>query len=243
MPVNYRAVAIEVGDAVKYDATINEINRHAGAIFRFQRETFANESITSERAKLVQDWILTLARQRMTADERDRQLTQFCLKLAPPQTQDRIRRILIDSGVARNVVNQENVELFAARDFHASVVQHARNLFLQANYFHAVFEAAKAYNAEVRRKAQSTKDGQALMLEVLGSEKGVLKITACMTDTDRNVQDGVKFLSAGLMQAVRNPTAHEPALDWPIAREDCLDILSFVSFLFRQIDKAVYYKP
>jgi hypothetical protein len=44
------------------------------------------------------------------------------------------------------------------------------------------------------------------------------------------------------MQAIRNPTAHEPALDWPISREDCLDILSFLSFLFRALDKAVYFK-
>jgi uncharacterized protein (TIGR02391 family) len=80
------------------------------------------------------------------------------------------------------------------------------------------------------------------MLDVLGAEKGVLKITPCISDTDRNVQDGVKFLSAGLMQAIRNPTAHEPALDWPICREDALDILSFLSFLFRQLDKATYVK-
>lgn len=71
---------------------------------------------------------------------------------------------------------------------------------------------------------------------------GVLKITACKTETDKNVQEGIKFLSAGLMQAMRNPTAHEPALDWPISKEDCLDMLSFLSYLFRQLDKAVYYK-
>jgi hypothetical protein len=54
------------------------------------------------------------------------------------------------------------------------------------------------------------------MLDVWGPEKVVLKITPCATQTDKNVQDGVKFLWAGLMQAVFNPTAHEPALDWPI---------------------------
>jgi hypothetical protein len=45
------------------------------------------------------------------------------------------------------------------------------------------------------------------------------------------------------MSAIRNPTAHEPAVDWPIDLVDCLDILSFISFLFRQLEKAVYYKP
>lgn len=139
-------------------------------------------------------------------------------------------------------MNQENLRLCAGRQFHPVVVQHARQLFLQGNYFHAVFEAAKAYNAEVKKKAKSTKDGQALMLDVLSVDKGVLKITACVTESDRHVQDGVRFLSAGLMQGIRNPTAHEPAQEWPISREDCLDILSFIAFLCRQIDKATYYK-
>ena len=77
------------------------------------------------------------------------------------------------------------------------------------------------------------------MLAVWGADSGVLKVTACTTDTDKNVQDGIKFLSAGLMRAIRNPTAHEPALHWPITEQDAVDILSFISFLFRQLDKAV----
>jgi uncharacterized protein (TIGR02391 family) len=81
------------------------------------------------------------------------------------------------------------------------------------------------------------------MLEVWSADKGVLKVTPCRTDTDRNVHDGIKFLSAGLMQAIRNPHAHETALDWPISKEDAMDILSFISFLWRQLDKAVFYKP
>ena len=128
------------------------------------------------------------------------------------------------------------------RGFHAEVIKHARALYMDGHLFHAVFEAAKAYNKAVREKAQSTKDGQSLMLEVWGWDKGCLKITACQTDTDKKVQDGVKFLSAGLMNAIRNPTAHEPAVDWPISLPDCLDILSFISFLYRQLDKAVYVK-
>ena len=129
-----------------------------------------------------------------------------------------------------------------SRSFHSEIVRHCKKLFIEGHYFHAVFEACKVYNKLVQSKANSNKDGQPLMLEVWGPEKGVLKITPCQTETDRNVQDGVKFLSAGLMQAIRNPTAHEPALDWPIEKKDCLDLLSFLSFLFRKLDDAIYYK-
>jgi uncharacterized protein (TIGR02391 family) len=240
---NYRTIAIEVGDALKYDMSVNEVNRIAGALFRFSQEDFPNDSITSVRAQLVHDWILSLARQRMCDDERDTALSQFCLKIAPASHRDHIQQILTEAGIAQRSVNHENTRLFAGREFHSTVVKHSRQLVLQGNYFHAVFEVAKTYNAEVKRKAKSTKDGQSLMLDVLSAERGVLKITACVTETDRNVQDDVKFLSAGLMQAIRNPTAHEPALDWLISREDCLDILSFISFLFRQLEKSTYYKP
>ena len=79
------------------------------------------------------------------------------------------------------------------------------------------------------------------MMEAL-SLNGVLKLNSGQSETERNIQDGTKFLSSGLMRAVRNPTAHEPALDWPINKQDCLYMLSMISFLFRQLDKAIYFK-
>lgn len=147
---NYRTIAVEVGDALKYDTTVNEVNRIAGAVFRFGRESFPNEAITSARAQLVHDWILSLAKQPMEVEQRNKLLVQFCLKITPDGLRDRVQRILSDAGVGRNIVNHENLQLFAGRGFHSTVVQHSRSLFLQGNYFHVVFEAAKAYNMEVR---------------------------------------------------------------------------------------------
>lgn len=242
MSVNYRLVAVQIGNALKYSTSVNEINRLAGAIFRFQRENFTNEAITSQRAQLIHDWILSLARQEMTADERNRLLVRFCQELATDENRKGIDTVLVNAGVSAEMINKQDYTLFLGRYFHSEVIKHSKDLFLQGNYFHAVFEACKAYNLLVKQKAQSVKDGAPLMLEVWGCEKGVLKITPCASQTDTDVQDGIKFLSAGIMQAIRNPTAHEPALLWPINKQDCLDILSFISFLFRQLDKAVYFK-
>jgi uncharacterized protein (TIGR02391 family) len=241
--MNYRLIAVQVGDLLKYSTTINEINRLGSAIFKFARESFPNDAITSQRAQLIHDWLLSLARQNISSDERTRLLIQFCHGLVNDDLLRQVDKILVDAGIPIEAVNKEDYVLFISRAFHEEVNKHSRDLFLQGNYFHAVFEACKVYNLLVKEKAQTGKDGAPLMLEVWGCEKGVLKITACTSQTDKDIQDGVKFLSAGLMQAIRNPTAHEPALLWPISKQDCLDILSFVSFLFRQLDKAVYYKP
>ena len=128
---------------------------------------------------------------------------------------------------------------FDARKFHPEVIAHSRDLFLKGHYFHAVFEAAKAYNAAVKMKSGLTElDGQALMNKVFSSQKPIIRITPCTTETEKNVQDGYRFIAAGLMSAVRNPTAHEPAMSFPIEREDALDILSLISYLFRWLDKT-----
>lgn len=65
---------------------------------------------------------------------------------------------------------------------------------------------------------------------------------AQITETERNEQEGIMHLSRGIMGAIRNLQAHEPALDWPITKEDALDLLSFLSFLFRKLDKTAYFK-
>jgi len=239
--VNYKLIATQIGDLLKWDTTINEINRIAKATLNFDASNFPNDSITSERAQIIYNWIMTLATKKMNNDERNKLLVKFCKEVAGTKYVDQVVKILEDNEVPYNIVYKDDLNLFLNRGFHAEVHKHSRKLFLQGNYFHAVFEAAKAYNYAVKEKSHSNKDGVALMMDVFNSKGGVLKVTKCVTETDINVQDGTKFLSSGLMQAIRNPTAHEPAVTWPISKQDCLDILSFISFLFRQLDNAYYY--
>jgi uncharacterized protein (TIGR02391 family) len=132
----------------------------------------------------------------------------------------------------------KNPEL-ARLNFHPEVARHAQELLVAGNYFHAVFEAVKAYDKAVRIRAKSSKHGTALMFEAF-SLKGPIKITPCITETDKNIQEGTMHLSVGLIRAVRDVTAHEPVADWPMSREDALTLLGLVSFLFRQLelDKA-----
>jgi uncharacterized protein (TIGR02391 family) len=238
--MNYRLVANQIGDLLKYETTINEISRAARSVFNFSKENFPNDAITSTRAKEFHDWVLTLAKQPMGNDERNNLLVQFISMITPEDYQSDVDKILKTAQISINVSGAISEE-FMARNFHEVIHQHCRKLFIQGNYFHAVFEAAKVYNKLVQRKSRSEKDGQALMLEVFSSN-GVLRLNSGRTQTEKNVQDGVKFLSAGLMQAMRNPTAHEPAQEWPISKEDCLNMLSFISYLLNQLDKSTYYK-
>ena len=134
----------------------------------------------------------------------------------------------------------EEATLFNSRKFHPDVKKHAQLLFLEGRHFHAVFECCKAFDKCVREKSKLDKHGFELMSASL-SPKGSLKLNTQRTETELNEQEGLMHLCMGLMRAIRNPESHEPELDWPITKEDALDILSLISFLYRQVDKTILY--
>lgn len=151
-------------------------------------------------------------------------------------------KIVVDNKADAVLRSRESEEakLFDSRGLHSEVKKHARLLFLEGHHFHAVFECCKAFDKYVREKSKLDKHGADLMSAAL-SLKGSLKLNSQRTETERNEQEGLMHLCMGLMRAIRNPESHEPELDWPITREDALDILSLISFLYRQVDKTVFY--
>jgi uncharacterized protein (TIGR02391 family) len=133
----------------------------------------------------------------------------------------------------------EDAKLFDSRSFHPEIEKHGQSLFLQRQYFHAVFECCKAFDKYVREKSKLDQlSGAGLMGTAFSLEKGRLRLNALQTQTERDEQEGLKHLCMGLVNAIRNPGGHEPALDRPMTREDALDILSLISFLYRQVDKT-----
>ena len=240
--MNIKLIAIQIGDILKNRKSVKEINRVAEAIFQFPCQEFPNESITSERAQLTYDWIMSLGYQPRFPGELEQPLIDFVKSLTHGEIdlQHTLLNILNDCGVDSVIDNEDILERFDSHQFHPVITDHCRDLYGERNYFHAVFEAAKAYNNLVKSKAQSLENGTQLMHRVWDARNGVLKVNSCTSETDRNVQDGIKFLSAGLMSVIRNPAAHEPALEWPVDEQDAIDILSLVSFLLRQYDKASY---
>jgi uncharacterized protein (TIGR02391 family) len=130
-------------------------------------------------------------------------------------------------------------KLFDSRNYHYEVRKHARDLFVDEKYFHAVFECCKAFDKYVQSKSLISASGFSLMSKALSIE-GPLKVNGQSTESEIDEQKGVMHLCMGLSSAVRNIKAHEPVLEWPITEEDALDILSLISFLWRKIDDSIY---
>jgi uncharacterized protein (TIGR02391 family) len=241
---NPKLAAINIGDSLKNDTTVNEISRTASGVFPFTREQFPSEAITSTRAALIYEWLMTLFKQECSDDEKRKLLRTFLHGITPVAKRPIVQEILQECGILLELKTvSEDEKEFDNRRFYAEINKHSRDLFLIGQHFHAVFEAAKAFNAAVKQKSGLLKlDGQGLMNKAFSSQTPLIKITRCTTETEKNIQDGYRFIADGLMSAIRNPTAHEPARSFPIGREDALDILSLISYLFRWLDKAVVQK-
>lgn len=95
----YKAVAIQAGDILKYSTSINEIDRAARSVFNFSCDHFPNESITSSRAQRIHDWVLSLSQQKLPEEERNRQLIRFLSFITPEDRKINVDNLLSDVGI------------------------------------------------------------------------------------------------------------------------------------------------
>ena len=109
---------------------------------------------------------------------------------------------------------------------------------MQANYFHAVFEATKGLAQRIRDMVSIEADGAALVDRVFSIERPLLAMNALQTETEKSLHKGFATLLKGCFGAVRNPLAHEPKILWE-GEDDAADYLSLISLLHRKLDDCV----
>ena len=138
------------------------------------------------------------------------------------------------------------------RHLHQTVKDASYSDYKNADFYRAVEEAIKRYQTKVQEKSGCNEDGQKLMLRVFGKDSSLLEVSSkykkqngsdFSTSTKENVEEGQKFMSAGMMSGVRNPIAHEEIAELRdsglFTENDCLDMLSLLSHLCRRLDDAI----
>ena len=74
---NFELIAIILGDELKYISSLKEIERIAKATLKIKYFEYYNENITSHRAQLVYDWIMSLANSGLPLEEKIRRCIYF----------------------------------------------------------------------------------------------------------------------------------------------------------------------
>lgn len=130
-----------------------------------------------------------------------------------------------------------HLDLFDRMAFHPEVVRASRSLFESGHYPQAIFEAYKALNNFVKGKSGvSHLDGQALMGQVFGTDEPTIRLNPLETKSDRDEQDGFKFLYMGAMTGIRNPKAHDSVQQRDPVR--ALKYLALASLLIERADEG-----
>ena len=123
------------------------------------------------------------------------------------------------------------------RKAHREVFKYCKAELLQNNYFHSVLEANKGLFQRIRDLSNIQTDGNTLIEQVF-STNPILIINNYQSTSEKNEHNGFCNLLKGLCAMFRNPTAHEPKVDWNISEHDALEILGIISYCHRRLDNA-----
>lgn len=124
------------------------------------------------------------------------------------------------------------------RKAHREIFKYCKAELLQNNYFHSVLEANKGLFQRIRDLSGVQTDGNALIEQVFSKSNPILIINKYQSPSELSEHNGFCNLLRGLCSMFRNPTAHEPKVDWEITEQDALEILGIISYCHRRLDNA-----
>lgn len=125
---------------------------------------------------------------------------------------------------------------FSELNIHPELTKGVGKLFQDGHYANAVEDACKILEAFVKmRSMRFDLSGTDLMHTVFSVKTPVIAFNELQTETDKSEQQGMMFLYAGAMLALRNPRAHSLKADDP---ENALDLILFISLLMKSLDNA-----
>jgi uncharacterized protein (TIGR02391 family) len=177
-----------------------------------------------------------------------------------PQHQDRYDRILTRRAAALlSIVNKydmlaketglENTQIVKKESmqgavrgldemqFHPKVIEVSKSLFETGHYSEAIFAAFKAVTNFVQKKTGSNLDGKTLMAQVFSETSPMIRLNQLKTPSDKDEQEGFKFLFMGAVVGIRNPKAHDNVKQVDPYRT--LEYLALASLLVKRVDEGV----
>lgn len=144
--------------------------------------------------------------------------------------------------VARKIINiptretEPSLHPFDSRNIHPQLPPKVKKLFDDGHFAEATYHAFKFLDKKVEKCSGLSDSGFSLMMNAFNHKNPKIQLTPLKTQSEKDEQEGYRFVFAGGVQAIRNPRAHEfNVVDDP---DTCLDHLSFVSLLLRRLEQS-----
>ncbi|MCG7877962.1 MAG: TIGR02391 family protein [Candidatus Thiodiazotropha taylori] len=125
---------------------------------------------------------------------------------------------------------------FDERNIHSAIEGTSKLLFDDGHYSQATFEAYKLLDREVANLAGVNTSGVKLMMKAFSEMSPLIRLNKLGNISERDEQEGYKFIFSGSLMAIRNPRGHETGLKE--SPTECLDHLSLASMLLRKLESA-----
>ncbi|PKL70665.1 MAG: TIGR02391 family protein [Methanomicrobiales archaeon HGW-Methanomicrobiales-1] len=227
--MNFKLIAIKLGEGLKYDTTVNDINRISSAIFDFSLKEYPHESITSVRSQLIYNWVMTLADNSMTDDKKIQLLGDFIKGLTPDNSP--LRTLIVDK---KAILSPDMWTLI-----HKDIQRVSQKKFIDGHYSDAVESAFKEVNTRVKKivrdKTSQEFDGVDLMNRAFSLGKPIIVLDDLSTDSGKDIQKGYLQIYSGSILGIRNPKAHA---NLTTSKENAIHFLFLASLLMIKIDDS-----
>lgn len=125
------------------------------------------------------------------------------------------------------------------RNVHPKIFEYCQPELLRDNYFHSVFEGVKSVADRLREITGLHADGNPLVDTAFSTTNPLIRINLLQNDTHRSEHLGLMNLCKSLFGLIRNPTAHQPQIKFPIHQEEALDLMILISYCHKRLDKAI----
>lgn len=144
-----------------------------------------------------------------------------------------IRKIPLDESLPRITVPPDKLlERLEKHDLVPEISSEPLELFRNGHFNEAVRKAAERYESKVQEVSAETRIGKDLMTHAFRDITHV-KIDGIKENNVNSFNEGFKFLSMGMMGAVRNIFSHGDEENR--APEECFEMLLFLNWLFRYV--------
>jgi len=100
-PINYELIALKLGDVLKWISSVKEIERIAKATLKIPKKTFPHENITSERAQIVYDWIMSIGSSALPEEEKKNRVATFVRAMLSDESHKARKEIMQLLGVSK----------------------------------------------------------------------------------------------------------------------------------------------
>lgn len=133
-------------------------------------------------------------------------------------------------------VTESPVYLFDKMQFHPRVIDSSKSCFQSRLYREAILNAFISLIDYVKEITGSEDEGKTLMAHVFDEKKPLIKLNNLKRKTERDEQEGFKFIFMGATVGIRNPKAHTliPQSD----PSKTLEYLALASLLMRRVEEG-----